>query len=248
MGDLDALSREFAREHSGRLWKQLLAARRRAGVRVERLARGVRLCRGCGGRDPDRAPRCGLPGRGAGLVRAERRPVRVAVPRRVLRSRPAARRPGMDADGGAVRARRARREPLPVRRGLGHRGARRAPPARRAVVRGRLSVHGRHDPIARAAHGLRPLHGRVVHLLRADRARRRRADGADRGDPPADGHRRRSGRPVDPALGRGGRRRRGRLAGRVEATGRREHGAGAHDALHPDVRGDAGRALPSSTR
>ena len=26
MGDLDALSREFAREHSGRLWKQLLAA------------------------------------------------------------------------------------------------------------------------------------------------------------------------------------------------------------------------------
>jgi hypothetical protein len=25
LGDVDALSREFAREHSGRLWKQLLA-------------------------------------------------------------------------------------------------------------------------------------------------------------------------------------------------------------------------------
>ena len=42
---------------------------------------------------------------------------------------------------------------------------------------GRLPVHGWDDPIARAAHGLRPLHGRMVHLLRADRARGWRAHG-----------------------------------------------------------------------
>ena len=180
MGDVDGLSREFAREHSGRLWKQLvLSRRRRAGARgraagsrplvfavaaavaiqVARLAAGF----------PDEEP--------TWFVR-NAQPVRVAVPRRVLRPPTAARHPAMGADGGAVRARRARGQPLSVRRGLGHRGPRRAPSARRAVVRGRLPVHGRHDPIARAAHGLRPLHGRMVHLLRADRARGRRAHGA----------------------------------------------------------------------
>ncbi len=34
MGDLDALSREFAREHSGRLWKQLVLASDAEGARV----------------------------------------------------------------------------------------------------------------------------------------------------------------------------------------------------------------------
>ena len=106
---------------------------------------------------------------------------------------------------------------------------------------GRLPVHGRHDPIARAAHGLRPLHGRVVHLLRADRARGRRAHGADRRDPRAHRGRRRPDRRVGAAFGSGGRRDRGRVARRVEAAGRGEHGAGAHDALHAAVRGDAGR-------
>ena len=53
------------------------------------------------------------------------------------------------ADGGAVRARRARRQPLPVGRAprlrrLGHRGSRHPQPARRPLVRGRLPVHGRH--------------------------------------------------------------------------------------------------------
>ncbi len=47
------------------------------------------------------------------------------------------------------------------------------------VVRRRLSLHERCPAIARAAHGLRPLHRRVVHLLRADRARWRRALGPD---------------------------------------------------------------------
>src|SRR5918997_5708078 len=43
MGDVDALSREFAREHSGRLWKQLLVSgeeepAREAGGWLEALA------------------------------------------------------------------------------------------------------------------------------------------------------------------------------------------------------------------
>ena len=199
--------------------------RRRAGARGERLARGLRLCCGRGRRDPGRAPRCRLPRRGADLVRAEPQPVRAAVPRRVLRPPTAARRAGMGADGGAVRARGARGQPLPVGCGLGHRDARRPRSAGRTVVRGRLPVHGRHDPIARAAHGLRPLHGRVVHLLRADRARGRRAHGPDRGDPRAHGGRRRRDRRVGAALGSGRRRGRRRVARRVEAAGRREHGA-----------------------
>ena len=66
--------------------------RGRAGARVERLARGVRLRRSRGRRDPDRTPRCRLPRRGADLVRAEPRSVRVAVPGRVLRPPAAARR------------------------------------------------------------------------------------------------------------------------------------------------------------
>src|ERR687896_837113 len=46
MGDLDGLSREFAREHSGRLWKQLVLSRddepaRAAGGWVEPLVFAV---------------------------------------------------------------------------------------------------------------------------------------------------------------------------------------------------------------
>ena len=77
MGDVDALSREFAREHSGRLWKQLVlaaddeparassgwleafvfAAAAAVAIQVARLAAGI-------------------PRRGADLVRAEPQPVR----------------------------------------------------------------------------------------------------------------------------------------------------------------------------
>ena len=70
LGDVDGLSREFAREHSGRLWKQLLSARRgRAGALVQRLARDARLRRGCGRRGPGRAARRGRPRRGTDLAR-----------------------------------------------------------------------------------------------------------------------------------------------------------------------------------
>ncbi len=241
MGDLDGLSREYAREHSGRLWKQLFRGddepARAAGGWVEPLVFAVAAAVV----DPGRTPRRRLPRRGADLVRAEPQSLRAAVPRRVLRPPAAARPAAMGAGGGAVRARRARGQPLPVGRGLVDRGARRDPPARRALVRRRLPVHGRHARVARAPHGFRPLHGRVVHLLRANRARGRGAHGPDRCDPRTRGGRPRPDRRVGAAVGSGGRRDRGRVARRVEAAGRREHGAGSGDALHAAVRGDAGR-------
>ena len=242
LGDVDSLSREFAREHSGRLWKQLLLggedepARSSAGwvetlvfavaaavaVQVARLAAGA----------PDEEPT--WLARNASLF---------VLP---FLAGYFAHRRQLDARGWALTAapfvaRRARGQPLPVRRGLVDRDARRAPSPRRAVVRGRLPVHGRHASVPRAADGLRPLHGRVVHLLRADRARRRRAHGSDRCDPRAHGRRRRPDRRVGGAVGCGRRRDRGGVARRVEAACRREHGAGADDALHAAVRGDAGR-------
>ena len=57
MGDLDALSREYAREHSGRLWKQLFRGddepARAAGDWVEPLVFAVAAAVV----DPDRTPR-----------------------------------------------------------------------------------------------------------------------------------------------------------------------------------------------
>ena len=51
LGDVDGLSREFAREHSGRLWKQLLVGGDEEPARAaDRLVRGARLRRGCGRR------------------------------------------------------------------------------------------------------------------------------------------------------------------------------------------------------
>ena len=101
MGEVDGLSREFAREHSGRLWKQLVLAgddepAHAASGWVEAFAFAVGCCRG----DPGRTPRGRLPARGADVVRAEPRLVRAPVPRRVLRPRTAARRCGLGADGG----------------------------------------------------------------------------------------------------------------------------------------------------
>ena len=147
----------------------------------------------------------------------------------------------MDAVGRAVRAIRGRRQRLPVRFRLGHRGARRVAPSGRAVVRSRLPIHARHDPSAGAAHGLRALHRRVGDLLRADRARRGCAARAHRPDPGADRSRhRRASRRVGAAVRRGRCGDRRGLARRVETARGREHGAGAHDAVHPVVRRDAG--------
>ena len=92
LGDVDGLSREFAREHSGRLWKQLLVGgdeepARAASGWLEALAFAVaaavviqvaRLA-------------ADAPGRGTDLARAERQSVRAAVPRGILRPPAAAR-------------------------------------------------------------------------------------------------------------------------------------------------------------
>ena len=178
LGDVDDLSREFAREHSGRLWKQLLlsgddeparassdwlptlvfAVAAAVAIQVARLAAGF----------PDEEPTWlarnatlfVLPFLAAYFARQRqldtRQWVLTAAPF-VLAALVVNLYPwGADSDTEALVV---------------------APSARRALVRGRLPVHGRHGPIARAAHGLRPLHGRMVHLLRADRARGWRAHG-----------------------------------------------------------------------
>ncbi len=69
MGDVDSLSREFAREHSGRLWKQLVLSggdepTRAMGGWLEAFLFGLGRRRGA----PDRAPRGRLPRRGAEMV------------------------------------------------------------------------------------------------------------------------------------------------------------------------------------
>ena len=241
LGDVDGLSREFAREYSGRLWKQLLGGEDErdepAGGWVEMLvfavgaAVAVQVARLAAHEPAEEstwlvrnaslfvlpflaayfAHRRQLDARGWLLSAAP-----FALAAVVVNVYPYA----ADSDTEMLVA-----LGLPVV----------------LVVRGRLPVHGRHDPIARAAHGLRPLHGRVVHLLRADRARRWRAHGVDRCDPRAHRGRRRSDRRVGAAFGSGGCRDRGRVARRVEAAGRGEHGARADDALHAALRGDAGR-------
>ena len=93
--------------------------------------------------------------------------------------------------------------------------------------------------IARAAHGFCTLHRRMVHLLRADHTRRRRARRASSGILEPDQFRPRAGRIVGGAVGRGGCRCHRRVARGLQTAGDREHGARTHDALHPAVRGDA---------
>ena len=73
-----------------------------------------------------------------------------------------------------------------------------------------------------------------------DRARWSSADGPDRGNLQPRGRRCRPGRSLGPARRRRGWSDRRRVARRVEAAGRGEHGAGADDALHAAVRVHAG--------
>ena len=61
MGSLDALSREFAREHSDRLWKQLVISADETDGNAENDA-----CRNMGGLGPGRS--CGTRGEVAGAV------------------------------------------------------------------------------------------------------------------------------------------------------------------------------------
>ena len=59
-GGLDDLSREFAREHSGRLWRQLILAATTSRRRCERLARGAAVRSRGRHHGPDRTPGRGL--------------------------------------------------------------------------------------------------------------------------------------------------------------------------------------------
>src|SRR5215211_8605229 len=242
MGDLDALSREFAREHSGRLWKQLIprgddepappssdwletlvfAVAAAVVVQVARLAAHF----------PDDEP--SWLGRNSSLF--------------VLPFLAAyfARRRQLDTRRWVLMA-----APFVVAALVVNLYPYRADSATEVLVAlhlpvvlwfalaypymgGTIRSHERRMDFVR-------FHGRMVHLLRADRARGWGAHGAHRAHPRTHGCRRRVGSRVGAAVRRRGCRDRGRVARRVEATGRGEHGAGAHDALHAAVCGDAGR-------
>ena len=95
MGDLDTLSREFAREHRGRLWKQLVLSGEDEPARppsgwlealVFAVAAAVALQ---AARLAARFPR-----RGGGVAAAQRQPARAAVRGRVLRPPAASSTPG----------------------------------------------------------------------------------------------------------------------------------------------------------
>ena len=145
MGELDVVSREFAREHSGRLWKQLFEPEpSETALLAERLARRARPRDRGGGRDPGRAPGCRVPRRGSrpGSTR-NARPARVALPRGVLRAPAAAATlAAWLLTAAPFVARGAGDQPLPLRHGLGHGDPGGAPPAGRAVVRGGLPYMG----------------------------------------------------------------------------------------------------------
>ena len=108
IGSLNALSREFAREHSERLWRQLVLGADGSGGKPLRTRTDRRPgpCRG--GRRGDQGPgalRHRLRGRHAGLLRAQPELLRPPVPDRL---------PGLEAGPG----RRGLRAPAhPLRRG-----------------------------------------------------------------------------------------------------------------------------------
>ena len=241
MGDLDALSREFAREHSDRLWKQLVVVPADAGeprdAGAHRCRRRVRPRGGCGRRHQGPNALRDGPGRGRRLLRPQPEPLRAAPADRLLRLEAAARRAHHPLAGRGVRSGGRVRQRLSLRRGRLHRDAHGAAPADRALAGGRHRVRGRPLETGRRPHGLHPLLRRAGHLLRPDRARRRRPDRLHRADLPGDRGRRRALLRVVAAAVRSGRGGRDRvLAGRGQAERHREHGARADAPLHAALR------------
>ena len=185
MGSLDALSREFAREHSDRLWKQLVIAPDGDAApptvtRTEALVVFALAVAAARRHQDSRALRPDARERRAVLC-AQREPLRAAIPHGVLR---------LEArDGsaprwlacGSVHRRGRRRQHLSVHpRASGcqpHRGTECAAPPDRAVAGRRHRLPARPLARRRRPHGLRALLGRAVHLLRAHSAWRRRAHG-----------------------------------------------------------------------
>ena len=238
MGDVDALSREFARRAQRPAVDSFVLSgedepARSAGGWVEPLVSPSPRCRRSRSHaSPRISPTRSRPGR----------PERQLV---VLPSSPGyfAHRRQLDlqrccADGGAVRARRARvnlypwdaaRRPRILRRDslCRSRCGSRSPIrvwSRRSVARGRMDfVHftGEWSYYVLIALGGGVLMGLTAAILEPT------------------GGRRRHGRRVGAAVGSGGRRHRRCVARRVERASRGEHGAGAHDALHAAVRGHA---------
>ena len=124
MGDLDALSREFAREHSDRLWKQLVVVPSDSGDR-EHEARTdaiVAFCLAVAAAVAIKVPALfGLQlDRGRRLLRAQREPFRAAAPDRLLRLEAAARHANGPLAGRGVRRGGRIRQRLSVRARADH--------------------------------------------------------------------------------------------------------------------------------
>src|SRR5918998_1104971 len=218
MGKLDTLSREFAREHSDRLWKQLVVVSSDSG---ELRARA----------------------RTDAIVAFS-----LAVAAAVLIKVPALFGIQLDQDAGFYfYARNLSLFVLPLLTGYFvwkrrlHRGAYGAAPADRALVGSGHRVRGRPVGPGSGPHGLHPVLGRAVHLLCADRPRRRRPLGVHEDHLPVHRDRRRALLRVVAAAVRSCRGRRGRLlAGGGQAKRDREHGARVDAPLHTLVRRRSG--------
>jgi PadR family transcriptional regulator, regulatory protein PadR len=245
MGDLDALSREFAREHSERLWKQLVVApsglrgARARGVRTDAIVAFVwRWRRPCSSRCRRSSARLWTRTRASTPATLSLFVLPLLTGYFVWKRRLG---PRTSAGWRWRSSRRRIRQRLSLRPEGSHRGAHGAAPADRALAGGGHRVRRRPLEPGRGPHGLHPLLGRAVHLLRADRARRRRAHGVHGDDLPGHRDRHRAVLRVVAAAVRRGRRRAGRLlAGGGQAERDREHGAGADAPLHAAVRRRAG--------
>ena len=265
LGGANELSREFARERSSQLWKQLVlagdTARERSGWAYAELL--VAVCFAIGAAVAFKLPAVfGIDPFGAGasdsangdaeavVLPAQHRAVDTAFPHWLSRMEAEPSRPRRRMAGRTLRCRRDPGQRIPVRAGQCHRGAvgewqryggacGDSPPDH-PVARGGCGVPGRRLAGRRAADGLRAVHGGVVHLLHADRIRRRCPHRPDRGAVRGDRNRRGARHHlVGAAVRRDGCGRRGGLAGRGETERDREHGAGADQRLHPVVRPDA---------
>ena len=138
MGDLDALSREFAREHSDRLWKQLVVVPSDSGGATSAGPNGChRRLLSCGGGGPGHQGAGALRdpiGPGRRLLRPQSESLRAAPPDRLFRLEAAARQRHSPLAGRGVRRGGCIRQRLSIRPGRLHRGAYGAAPADRALA------------------------------------------------------------------------------------------------------------------
>ena len=188
MGDLDALSREFAREHSDRLWKQLVVVPSDSGdpqawARTDAV---VAFCLAVAAAVLIKVPALfGMQlDQDDELLRPQSESFRAAPPDRLFRLETAARHQHAPLAGRGVRRGGCIRQRLSLRPGRLHRGAYGAAPADRALAGGGDRLRRRSLEPGRGPHGLHSILGRAVHLLRADRPRRRRAHGVHGADLP----------------------------------------------------------------